>query len=90
MEEENNYKPEEQRTTHLLEANFSEGAKLIFSRRMLDNARKYFQIPEEQYARKGGKSIDAVLQKVLVYDYLRMTRSSGVCFSSDLKITMIE
>ena len=83
MKEANNYKPEKQRTIHLLEANFSEGAKVIFSRRMLDNARKYNQIPEEQYARKGGKSIDAVLHKVLVYDYLRLTRSPGVCFSSD-------
>ena len=84
MKEEGNYRPDKQRTIHLLEGNFSQGAKVIFSRRMLDNARTYSQIPEEQYARKGGKSIDAVLHKVLVYDYLRLTRSAGVCFSSDL------
>lgn len=84
MKEENNYKPEKQRTIHLLEANFSEGAKIIFSRRMLGNARTYDQIPEEQYARKGGKAIDAVLHKVLVFDYLRMMRRPGICFASDL------
>ena len=84
MKEEGNYRPEKQRTIHLLEANFSQGAKIIFSRRMLDNARRFKQIPEEQYARKGGKSIDAVLHKVLVYDYMRMSRTPGLCFSSDL------
>lgn len=55
---------------------------------MLDNVRRFKQIPEGQYARKkkrgGGKSIDAVLHKVLDYDYMRMTRTSGLCFSSDL------
>ena len=45
MKEENNCKPEKQRTIHLLEANFSEGAKIIFSRRMLGNARTHNQIP---------------------------------------------
>lgn len=84
MKEENNYKPEKQRTIHLLEAHFSEGAKIIFSRRMLQNARVHHQIPEEQYTRKGGKAIDAVLHKVLIFDYLRMMRRSGVCFASDL------
>ena len=84
MKEDNNYKPEKQRTIHLLEANFSEGAKVLFSRRMLGNARQYNQIPEEQYARKGGKAIDAVLHKVLVFDYMRMMRRPGVCFASDL------
>ena len=84
MKEANNYKPEKQRTIHLLEANFSEGAKIIFSRRMLGNARKYNLIPEEQYARKGGKAIDAVLHKVLVFDYLRMMRRPGIVFASDL------
>ena len=47
MKEENNHRPDKQRTIHLLEANFSEGAKVIFSRRMLNNAKKYSQIPEE-------------------------------------------
>ena len=84
IKEPDNNRPEKQRTIHLLEANFSEGAKIIYSKRMLNNARTYNQIPEEQYARKGGKSIDAVLHKVLVYDYMRMNRMPGVCFSSDL------
>ena len=68
----------------MLEANFSEGAKIIFSRRMLNNARTFGQIPEEQYARKGGKAIDAVLHKVLIFDYLRLLRRPGICFASDL------
>ena len=51
---------------------------------MLDNAHKYDQLPEKKYTQKGSKAIDAVLHKVLVYDYLSLHRDPGVCFSSDL------
>ena len=56
MKEEGEYRPEKQRTIHLLESTFSEGTKIIFSRRMMQHARKYGQLPPDQYARKGGKS----------------------------------
>jgi len=76
--------PTKQRTIHLLEADFSEGCKMIFSKRMMNNARTKKQISEEQYARKGGKSIDAVLHKVLILDHMRLMRRPGIGFSSDL------
>ena len=78
------YDPEKQRTIHLLEADFSEGCKTIFSHRMMSNALRNNQIPEEQYAHKGGKSIDAALHKVLILDQMRLLRRPGVGFASDL------
>ena len=84
MKKETDFRPEKQRTIHLIEASFSEGAKIIFSRRMMHNARLRKVIPEDQYARKGGKSIEAVLQKVLFYDYLRATRKPGVVVANDM------
>ena len=84
MKKENDFRPEKQRTIHLIEASFSEGAKVIFSRRMMKNARLRKVIPEDQYARKGGRAIEAVLQKVLFFDYLRATRLSGVIVANDM------
>ena len=78
------YDPEKQRTIHLLEADFSEGCKIIFSRRMMQNAREQGQMREEQFARKGGRAINAALQKVLVLDQMRLMRSPGIGFASDL------
>lgn len=84
MKEEGEYRPEKQRTIHLLEASFSEGTKLIFSRRMMQHARKHGQLHSDQYARKGGKSIDAAILKILTLDIMRMQRRPGVCFANDL------
>ena len=79
-----NYDPNKQRTIHLLEADFSEGCKIIFSKRMMENARIHQFIPEEQYARRGGKAIDGAMHKVLILDHFRIMRVGGVCMSSDL------
>jgi len=38
----------------------------------------------DQYARKGGRSIDVAVQKVLLFDVIRMRRISGTGFASDL------
>ena len=84
MKEDNNFKPEKQRTIHLIEASFSEGAKIIFSKRMMENARLKKVIPQDQYARKGGKAIEAVLHKVLFYDFLRSTRFTGIIVANDM------
>ena len=84
MKEEGQFRPEKQRTIHLLESSFSEGCKVIFSRRMMQHARKYGQIPPDQYARKGGKSIDAAIQKILMFDLMRLQKRAGVCFANDL------
>lgn len=47
QKEERDFLPTKQRTIHLLEASFSQGAKCIFIRRMLSNARKHDLLPEE-------------------------------------------
>ena len=78
------FDPKKQRTIHLIEADFSEGCNIIFSRRMMHNARINNQIPEEQYVRKSGKSNDAALHKVLTLDHMRLLRRPGVEFASDL------
>ena len=84
MKEEGEYRPEKERTIHLLESSFSEGTKIIFSRRMMQHARRYGQIPLDQYAQKGGKAIDAAIQKILIFDLMRIKRCAGVCFANDL------
>ena len=65
MKEEGNHKPDRQRTIHLLEANFVEGCRFIFSKRMMSNAKDKGLVSETQYARKGGKAIDGAFQKTL-------------------------
>ena len=85
MKEEGNYSPDKQRTIHLIEASLSEGAKIIFSKRMMQNARKCGVIPQDQYARKGGRSTEAALQKVLLYDYMRLTRVGGIVIANDME-----
>ena len=75
---------EKQRCIHLLESTFSEGTKIIFSRRMMRHARAKGVIPMDKYARKGGKCIDAAVQKVLIFDVLQLRQQSGTGFASDL------
>ena len=82
--EEGAFAPEKQRTIHLLESTFTEGTKIIFSRRMMRHARENSIMPADQYAQKGSKSIDAAVQKVLIFDVLRLRRQSGTGFASDL------
>ena len=84
QKEVDNHRPDKQRTIHLLEANFAEGCRFIFSKRMMNNAKNKGIIPETQYARKGGNAIDGALQKVLMLDHFRMTRSPGIGFVNDL------
>ena len=84
LKKENDFRPEKQRTIHLIEASLSEGAKIIFSQRMMKNARKHSIIPPDQFAKKGSKVTEAALQKVLFYDYLRVTRKNGVIMANDM------
>ena len=84
MKKANCFAPDKQRTIHLLEASFSMGAKIIFSRRMMTESLMNGLIPEEQYAKKGSKSIDAATFKVLMFDYMRLKRRNGIVFSNDL------
>ena len=84
LKKENDFRPEKQRTIHLIEASLSEGAKIIFSQRMMKSARKHNVIPPDQFAKKGSKVTEAALQKVLFYDYLRVTRKNGVIMANDM------
>ena len=52
---------------------------------MLANACKLNLLTEEQYARKQGKSIDAVFHKVLTLDHASLTRTPLVGVANDLK-----
>ena len=83
-EEDKAFGLEKQRCIHLLKSTFFEGTKIIFSRRMMRHARAKGVLPMDQYARKGGKSIDAAVQNVLIFDVLRLHRQSGAEFASDL------
>ena len=78
------HRPEKQRTIHLIEAGFSQAAKIIFSRKMMKRARVNKLIPEQQFARKGSKSIDAAILKVLIFDKCRLMRRKGMSYSGDL------
>ena len=84
LKSENDFRPQKQRTIHLIEASLSEGAKIIFSQRMMKNARKHQVIPPDQFAKKGSRVIEAALQKVLYYDYLRCTKRTGVIMANDM------
>ena len=69
---------------HLIEASFSEGSNKILSKRVIMNVRLKSIIPEDQYARKGGRSVQAVLQNVLCYDYSRIMRLTGAIVANDM------
>ena len=78
------FSPQKQRTIHLIEASLSEGCKIIFSRRMMWRAKTYKMIPCDQFARKHSKSSDAALLNVLLFDYMRLTRTCGISIANDL------
>ena len=78
------YSPNKQRTIHLIEGSLSEGCKIIFSRRMMWRAKLLQLIPDDQFAKKNSKSSDAALLNVLLFDHMRLTRTSGVSIANDL------
>ena len=78
------YSPNKQRTIHLIEAGLSEGCKIIFSRRMMWRAKNLSLIPDDQFAKKNSTASDAALLNVLLFDHMRLTRTSGVSIANDL------
>ena len=63
----------------LLEADYNWLMRLIFSKRMMDNARLKGIIPADQFAKKGSKSQDGCLVKTLFFDRARVLhQTSGV------------
>ena len=81
----NKFRPSELRTIGTLEADFNQQASLHFSKRMISNGIMKMAIPSSQYAKKGNRSIEAAIVKVLFYDYLRLTRRNGSFIMMDLK-----
>ena len=71
QKEQGNFRLERQCTIHLLEAGFTQATKIIFNKRMVGRVQAIKLIPDEQYAQKGSKSIDAALHKILVYIFRR-------------------
>ena len=86
----NKFRPSELRTIGTLEADFNQQASLHFSKRMISNGIMKMAIPSSQYAKKGNRSIEAAIVKVLFYDYLRLTRRNGSFIMMDLKIVLTE
>ena len=78
------YSPAKQRTIHLIEAGLSEGCKIIFSRRMMWRAKELALIPNDQFAKKNSTASDAALLSVLLFDHMRLTRTSGISIANDL------
>ena len=78
------FSPNKQRTIHLIEGSLSEGCKIIFSRRMMWRAKILQLIPDDQFAKKNSTSSDAALLNVLLFDHMRLTRTSGVSIANDL------
>lgn len=78
------FRPDELRTIGTLEADFNQGAAYHFSHQMMNNAIKHNAIPPSQYARKGSRSIEAAVVKVLFFDYLRINKTEGSFIANDM------
>ena len=81
----NKIRPSELRTIGTLEADFNQGASLHFSKRMMSNGITHRAIPPSQYAKKGNRSIEAAIVKILFFDYLRINKINGVFMAMDLE-----
>ena len=69
--------PSELRTIGTLEANFNQMASLHFSKRMMSTGIRMLLISSSQYAKKGNRSIEAAIVKILYFDYLCINRING-------------
>ena len=81
----NKFGPSELPTIGTLEADFNQQAALHFSKQMISNGIINLAIPSLQSAKKGNRSIEAAVVKVLFFDYLRFSRKDGVFMAMDLK-----
>ena len=81
----NKIRPSELRTIGTLEADFNQNAALHFSKRMMSTGIKSGLIPSSQYAKKGNRSIEAAIVKIMFFDYLRITKTNGAFLAMDLE-----
>ena len=85
LKKSNNIRPSELRTIGTLEADFNQMASLHFSNRMMATGIKTLSIPSSQYAKKGNRSIEAAIVKILYFDYLRTNKINGAFLAMDLE-----
>jgi hypothetical protein len=78
---------EKLRIIMLYEADFNFVLKLIWGRRLVRHDEVYNCIGEENKgSRSGPQTSDALLEKLLVYEYARLTRTSLVTVDNDAKL----
>jgi len=85
LKKKNKIRPSELRTIGTLEADFNQMASLHFSKRMMATGIKTLSIPSSQYAKKGNRSIEAAIVKILYFDYLRTNKINGAFLAMDLE-----
>ena len=84
FKEENNYNVDKLRSLILGEADWNMGGRIFVNRRMLRGAEALNLIPDEHYGgRKNMKAIDAVLNKRLALDNIRLQKRPAVILSTD-------
>ena len=77
---------EKLRIIMLYEADFNFMLKLIWGRRLVRHAEKYKVLGHSNHgSRAGRQAIDALLEKLLLYEYARLTRTSLVTVDNDAK-----
>ena len=81
----NKIRPSELRTIGTLEADFNQLASLHFSKRMMHTGIITKSTPPSQYAKKGNRSIEAAIVKILFFDYIRITKTNGAFLAMDLE-----
>ena len=67
----------------ILEADYNWILRLIWGKRLFQNAAKKGKLMTAQQARPGFQSISSALNKVLAYDLMRLTKRSGGSFDND-------
>jgi ribonuclease HI/exonuclease III len=77
---------EKLRIIMLYEADFNFVLKLIWGRRLIRHAEKYQCIGTSNHgSRSGRQTIDALMEKLLLYEYARLTRTSLITIDNDAK-----
>ena len=70
----------------LFEADFNFMLKLIWGRRLVRHAEKYLCLGTSNHGSQAGRqTIDALLEKLLLYEYARLTRTSLVTVDNNAK-----
>ena len=72
------------RIIQLFEADYNFLLAILFGHRLMDFARRHCDLNESQYGSMNGKqSQSAVLNKIMTYDYFRLTRENAATAKFD-------